>query len=100
MKLVDEDGIATAPCKTMYLLISRTQGVGAGGIADVEGIGKVEGCGEKGASKGVAIMDGSIDVSLGVNKHFDLDWWSCNSFSTIISILSFITLNKMLSLYI
>jgi hypothetical protein len=32
-------------------------------------------------------MDGSIDVGLGVNELFDLDWQPCN-FSTNISNLS------------
>jgi hypothetical protein len=31
-----------------------------GGVADVEGASKVEGCVDEGASEGVAVMDGSI----------------------------------------
>jgi hypothetical protein len=101
VEVVDKKGIATTPCKTAYLLISGVQGVGARGIADVEGASKVKCCAEEGASEGVAIMDGSIDIGLGVNELFDLDWRPCNSFSTIISSLSAITLNKsQISLYI
>jgi hypothetical protein len=94
MEVVDEEGIATAPSKTAYLLISRVQGAGAGVIADVEGASKVEGCAEEGASKSFAIMDGSVDIGLGVNDLFDLDWQPCNSFSTNISSLSVIALIK------
>jgi hypothetical protein len=101
VEVVDEEGISTAPCKIGFLLISEAQGIGAGGIADVKGASKVKGCAEEGASEGVAVMDGSIDVNLGVNEPFDLDWRPCNSFSTIISSLSVIALNKsQISLYI
>jgi hypothetical protein len=71
------------------------------GVADVEGPSKVKGCAEEGASEGVAFMDGFSDVGLGVNELFNLDGWPCNSFSTIISSLSIITLNKsQICLYI
>jgi hypothetical protein len=94
VEVVDEEGIATAPCKTVYLLIFRVQGIGAAGIANVEGASKVEGCAEEGVSKGVAVMDGSVDVGLGVNELFDLDWQPYNSFSTNISSLSVIAFIK------
>jgi hypothetical protein len=94
VEVVDEEGIAIAPCKTAYLVISRASGACAGGIADVEGANKVKCCAEEGASQGVAVMDGSVDVGLGVNELFDLDWWPCNSFSTNISSLSVITFIK------
>jgi hypothetical protein len=101
VEVVDEEGISTAPYKIGFLLISEAQGVGARGIADIKGASKVEGCAEEGASEGVAVMDGSIDVDLGVNELFNLDWWPCNSFSTIISSLLVIALNKsQISLYI
>jgi hypothetical protein len=101
VEVVDEEGISTAPWKTVYLLISRVQGVGARVIADVQGASKVKGCAEEGASEGVAVMDGSVDVGLGVNELFDLDLRPCNSFSTIISSLSVISLNKsQISLHI
>jgi hypothetical protein len=74
VEVVDEEGIAIAPCKTAYLVISRASGACAGGIADVEGANKVKCCAEEGASQGVAVMDGSVDVGLGVNELFDLDW--------------------------
>jgi hypothetical protein len=81
--------------------MSGVQGVGAGGIADVEGTSKVEHGADEGASKGVAVMDGSINVSLGVNELLDLDWRPCNSFSTIISSLSLISFNiPQISLYV
>jgi hypothetical protein len=44
MEVVDEEGIATAPYKIVYFLISGAWGAGAGGVADVEGVSKVEGC--------------------------------------------------------
>jgi hypothetical protein len=62
---------------------------------------QVEDCAEEGASEGVTIMDVSVDIGLCVNELFALDWQPCNSFSTIISSLSVITLNKsQISLYI
>jgi hypothetical protein len=73
VEVVDEESIATSPCKAAYLLISGAQGIVAGGIADVEGASKVKGCVKEGASEGVAVIDGSIDVGLGVNNLFDLD---------------------------
>jgi hypothetical protein len=94
MEVVDEEGIATAPYKTAYLLNARVQGAGAGGIADVEGTSKGEGCAKEGKSKGVVVMDGSVNISQGVNELFNLDWQPYNSFSTNISSLSVISLNK------
>jgi hypothetical protein len=73
VEVVDEEGIATAPYKIVYFLISGARGAGAGGVADVKGVSKVEGCVEEWATKGVAVMDGSVDVGLGVNELFDLD---------------------------
>jgi hypothetical protein len=70
------------------------QSAGAVGIANVEGASKVEGCAKEGASEGVAVMDGSINVDLVVNELFELDWRPCNSISTNISSLSVIVLNK------
>jgi hypothetical protein len=43
VEVMDEKGIATVPCKIVYLLISRVQGVGSRGITDVKGTSKVEG---------------------------------------------------------
>jgi hypothetical protein len=94
MQVVNEEGFTITPCKIAYLLISRAQGAGAGGIADVEGSSNVEGYVKERASVGVAIMDGSVDVGLGVNELFDLDWRPCNSFSTNISCFSVIAFIK------
>jgi hypothetical protein len=85
MEVVDEEGIATAPYKIAYLHISGAWDARAGGIVDVQGTNKVESCAKEGASEGVAVMDGSINVSLGVNELFDLGLRPCNSFSKHIS---------------
>jgi hypothetical protein len=47
VEVVDEEGIATAPYKIVYFLISGARGAGAGGVADVKGVSKVEGCVEE-----------------------------------------------------
>jgi hypothetical protein len=73
VEVVDEKHITTAPSKTAYLLISGAKGVGVDGIANVKGTSKVEGCAEEGASEGVAVMDGFIDIGLGMNELFNVD---------------------------
>jgi hypothetical protein len=50
------------PCKIADLSISRVQGTGAGGIIDVDGTSKVEGCAEEGASEVQSWMDQSTSA--------------------------------------
>ena len=85
METLDEEGFVAAPCTTEDLLVSETRGAGAEGVADVEGAREAEGVAEERAVEGGAVLDGVVDVGLGVKELLDLVWRPCNSFSVNIA---------------
>ena len=64
----------------------------------VEGTHEVEGGAEELAAIGVAVLDGAIDVGVGVNELFDLRWRHCNALSSNLASLSVIAFIMLRSL--
>jgi hypothetical protein len=74
--IMDEEGFAApAPCKTEVLLGFVVRGVVVEGVDDVEGDCEAEFIIEERASKGVAVLDGAIDVERGVKEVFIFIGW-------------------------
>jgi hypothetical protein len=84
---VDEEGFAApAPYKTDALLRSVVWGAIVEDVNDVEGGHEGEFVIEERAPKGVAVLDGVVDVEQGMKEVFIfIGWWPCNSFSANIA---------------
>jgi hypothetical protein len=79
---VDEEGFASpVPCKIEALLRSIARGAIVEGVNDVEGGHEAEFIVEERPPKGIAVLDGAIDVERGMKEVFlFIGWRPYNSF--------------------
>jgi hypothetical protein len=92
---VDEEGFAApAPYKKEALLGFVAQDAVVEGVDDVEGGHEVKFVVKEWAAKGIAVLDGDVDVEWGMKVVcVFIDWQPCNSFSANIA-----SWNKLLTI--